>query len=214
MVITYHGGECFKVSQGDLTLAFNPPSKDSKLKMSKFGSDIVLSSLNNEDLNGTDTASLGDREPFVVEGPGEYDVKGVSIHGFGSQSHYGDGKEHLNTIYKVTLEGMNLCYLGALDGALPPSAKVELDDVDILFVPIGGDGVLDYSAGYKLAVQLEPKAIIPMHYGADTGIGSKDALKQFLKEAGVDGLKPVDRLTLKKKDLEGKEAEIIVVSSV
>jgi hypothetical protein len=68
MVITYMGGECFKVSQGDLTIALNPPSKDSKLKTSKFGSDIVLSTVNNEDMNGIENASFGEREPFAITG--------------------------------------------------------------------------------------------------------------------------------------------------
>src|ERR1700722_14613313 len=143
MVISYLGGECFKISQGDLTLAFNPPSKDSSLKASKFGADIALVSLDNEDFNGTENAAFGEREPFVINGPGEYEVKGVAVRGFGSESQYG-GKG-INTIYSVVLEGMNLCSLGALGSAtLPPSAKQELDDIDILFLPVGGDGVLSY----------------------------------------------------------------------
>jgi L-ascorbate metabolism protein UlaG (beta-lactamase superfamily) len=208
MVISYLGGECIKVSQGDLTLAFNPPSKDSNLKMSKFGADIALVSLDNEDFNGTENAAFGEREPFIINGPGEYEVKGVAVRGFGSESSYG-GKG-INTIYSVALEGMNLCFLGALGSvSLPPAAKQELDNIDILFVPIGGDGVLSYDDAYKLAVQLEPKAIVPMHYG---DIGGKDALKLFLKEAGKD-VKPVDKLTVKKKDLEGKDGEIIVLAA-
>jgi L-ascorbate metabolism protein UlaG (beta-lactamase superfamily) len=209
MVITYMGGECFKVSQGDLTLAVNPPSKDSAVKASKFGSDIVLSSLNHEDMNGVENASFGDREPFVIKGPGEYEVKGVAVRGFGSESHYG-GEKTINTIYSVSLEGMNLCFLGALGTAeLPQAAKQELDDIDILFLPVGGEGVLDHAGAYKLAVQLEPKTIVPMHYGE---MGGKDALKSFLKEAGED-VKPIEKLTVKKKDLEGKEGEIIVLQS-
>ena len=206
MVITYQGGECFKISQGDLTLAFNPPSKDSDVKVSKFGADIVLSSLNHPDFNGIDTASLGDKNPFSITGPGEYEVKGVMVRGFASDSEYGGGK-HLNTIYQVTLEGMNLCFLGAFGGAdLPAEAKQELDDIDILFVPVGDKGALDYSAAYKRAVQLEPKVVIPMHYEGKE-------LQQFLKEAGAEGTKAVDRLTVKKKDLDGKEAEIVVLES-
>jgi L-ascorbate metabolism protein UlaG (beta-lactamase superfamily) len=69
--------------------------------------------------------------------------------------------------------------------------------------------VLDHAAAYKLAVQLEPKAIIPMHYGE---LGGKDALKAFLKEAGSEDVKPIDKLTAKRKDLEGKEGEIIVLA--
>lgn len=209
MVISYLGGECFKVSQGDLTLAFNPPSKDSSLKASKFGSDIVLVSNNHEDFNGVENASFGEREPFVISGPGEYEVKGVAVRGYASETSYG-GQKSINTIYAVSLEGMNLCFLGALGSdTLPQAAKQELDDIDILFLPIGDKGVLDYDKAYALAVQLEPKAIVPMHYG---DIGEKDALKAFLKEAG-ETVAPIEKLTVKKKDLDAKEGEIIVLQS-
>lgn len=206
MVITYMGGECFKVSQGDLTLALNPPSKDSSLKTPKFGSDIVLSSLNHEDMNGVENASFGEREPFAIVGPGEYEVRGVAVRGFASESNYG-GTKAINTIYSITLEGLNLAFLGALDNAeLSHAALQELDDIDILFLPIGGSGVLDHTKANKLAVQLEPKAIIPMHY-------TEGSLKAFLKEAGSEGVKGVDKLTIKKKDLDGKEGEILVLSA-
>ncbi len=209
MVITYMGGECFKVSQGELTIALNPPSKDSSLKTSKFGSDIVLSTLNHEDMNGVENASFGEREPFAITGPGEYEVRGVAVRGFAGESEY-DGKKSINTIYSIALEGMNLCFLGAINnGDLPPAAKQELDDIDVLFLPIGGNGVLDHAAAYKLAVQLEPKAIVPMHYGE---LGGKDALKAFLKEAGSEDVKPIDKLTIKKKDLDGKQGEIMVLA--
>ncbi|HEV8677428.1 MAG TPA: MBL fold metallo-hydrolase [Candidatus Paceibacterota bacterium] len=200
MVISYMGGECFKISQGNLTLAFNPPSRDSSLKASKFGSDIVLVSSDHDDFNGVENASFGDREPFVIQGPGEYEVKEVAVRGFGSESAYG-GDKGLNTIYSVTLEGMNLCFLGALNTSdIPASAKQALDDIDILFLPVGGEGVLDPAGAAKLAVSLQPKAVIPMHYGQ---IGAKDALKSFLKEAGEE-VRPIEKLTVKKKDLEGK----------
>ncbi len=205
MVISYLGGECFKISQGDLTLAFNPPSKDSELKASKFGADIALVSLDHEDFNGVENAAFGEREPFVISGPGEYEVKGVAVRGFGSDSRYGGGKS-INTIYSVSLDGLNLCFLGALSNAtLPQAAAQELDDIDILFLPIGDKGVLDYDKAYALAVQLEPKAVIPMHY-------SPQDLKSFLKEAGEEVV-PVEKLTVKKKDLEGKEGEIIVLAA-
>lgn len=214
MVITYHGGECFRVSFGDTTLAFNPISKDSKLKGTKFGSDIVFVSLQDPDMNGSDQAGFGDKQPFVIEGPGEYEVKDVVVKGFASESNYRKPKR-LNTIYFATLEGMNLCFLGALStGDLPQDAKQEIEDIDILFVPIGGDGVLDAGEAAKLAVKLEPHIVIPMHYSTSAGdIGEKDALKHFIKEAGEEGTKPIEKLTLKKKDLEGKEGEVVVLSA-
>jgi len=207
MIITFLGGESVKVSFGDTTLAFNPISKDSKLKPAKFGADVVLSTINHEDMNGVDQVTFGEKKPFVISGPGEYEVKGVFIKGFGSESNY-DGEKCINTIYSVSLEGMNICFLGAINQeSLPKDADEAIDGIDVLFVPIGGEGVLDASKAYKLAVSLEPKLIIPMHYG---DIGEKDALKTFLKEAG-ENPKPEPKLTLKKKDLEGKDAEVVVL---
>jgi hypothetical protein len=213
MIITFLGAESFKVSFGDMTLAFNPVSKDSNLGAAKFGADIVLSSLNHPDMNGIDQVSFGEKKAFAITSPGEYEVKGVFIKGFSSESHYdGSGKasaeKRINTIYSVSLEGMNICFLGAFDQTeLPKEADESIDGVDILFVPIGGNGVLDAAKAYKLAVSLEPKLIIPMHYG---DIGGKEALKTFLKEAG-ESPKPVTKLTLKKKDLESKDAEVAVI---
>lgn len=207
MIITYLGGQFVKAQFGDTVLAFNPISKDSKLKQSKFGADIVLTSVNHEDMNGADQVAFGEKRPFVISGPGEYEVKGVFIKGFASESGY-DGEKRINTIYTVTLEGMNICFLGALNTPdLPKEADEAIDEVDILFVPIGGNGVLNPAQAYKLAVFLEPKIVIPISYG---DVGDADALKKFLKEAG-ENPKPEPKLTLKKKDLEGKEVEVVVL---
>lgn len=219
MIITYQGAEFFKVQFGDITLALNPVSKDSKLKQSRFGADVVLVSTQHPDMNGIDQVTHGDKKPFVIDGPGEYEVKEVFIKGLSSVSHYGLGSasdkagltELVNTIYTISLENMNICFLGALDTAELKTETIEaLDEIDILFVPIGGEGVLEPAKAYKLAVSLEPKIIIPMHYG---DIGGKDALKTFLKEAG-ENPKPEPKLTLKKKDLEGKEGDIVLLEAM
>ena len=208
MIITYLGGEFVKVQFGDTVLAFNPPSKESKLKASRFGADIALVSINHADFNGVDTVTHGGRQPFVVSGPGEYEIKDVAVRGFPTDTTI-EGEKKVNTVYTVDLEGMKLCFLGALASIeLPADLKEELDGVDILFVPIGGEGVLGASAASKLAVTIEPHIVIPIHF---EGLGDKGALKQFLKEAGEEKSTPQDKLTLKKKDLEGKEGEVVVL---
>jgi len=214
VVISYFGGECFKITQGDLTLAFNLPAKESNLpagrqgsKSVKFGSDIVLVSQNTPDYSGVENAAFGERQPFVINGPGEYEVKGVAVRGYPSTSLGTGTPEHITTIYSVALEGMTLCFLGPLSSAtLPADATQELDEVDILFVPVGGAGVLDHREAYKLAVQLGPKVVIPMHYTQET-------LKAFLKEAGTEDVVAQEKYTVKKKDLDGKEGEVVVLNS-
>lgn len=209
MIITYLGVDFFKVQFGDTTIAFNPISKDSKFKTTRFMADIALVSLNHPDMNGVENLSYNGKDPMIISGPGEYEVKEIFIKGFNSKSEYG-GKERINTIYSVSLEGMNLCFLGAIsDINLSNEVKEALGDVDILFLPIGGDGVIDSVKAEKLSVEIEPKIIIPMHYGE---VGIKDALKKYLKEAGEESVKPIDKLTIKRKDLEGKLGETVVLS--
>jgi L-ascorbate metabolism protein UlaG (beta-lactamase superfamily) len=207
MIISYLGGESVRLQYGDVVLALNPVSKNSKLKPSKYGSDIVLVSADHIDFNGVEAVTFGDKKPFLIEGPGEYELKGVVIRGFAAETKYG-GEKKTNTIFHISLEGISILYLGALSGELPKSVSEAVEDVDILFVPIGGDGVLDAEKGSAVAVSLEPKIIIPIHCGA--GADSK-ALTAFLKENGQTDATRVDKLTVKKKDLDGKEGEIIVV---
>lgn len=204
MIITYHGGQCFKVSFGNTTLAFDPISKQSKLSPVKFGADVAFMSLNHANFNGTDQVSFGNKEPFVVKGPGEYEIGEVTARGYGVKTMY-EKKEHINTIYQVVLEGMNMVFLGALgDPEIDPKILGELGNIDILFIPIGGGDVLEVPQASKLAVKLEAKLVIPMHYDAT-------ALKTFLKEESAEDVKPVEKLTLKKKDVEALEGDIAVL---
>ena len=206
MIITYQGKQSFRVQFGDMVLAFDPISKDSKLKSSSFGADITLCSINHVDMNGADQTNRGDKKPFIVKGPGEYEIQGVFIKGISSKSAYG-GTLKMNTIYNVGLEGMNICFLGALNDITSfQNSKDGMENIDILFVPISGEGTLSPSEAYKFAVSLEPSIIIPMNY-------DESLLKTFLKEGGAEKVEYLDKLTLKKKDIEGKEAEIFVLQT-
>lgn len=212
MVITHHGGQCFKVTLGDFTLVFDPIAKGASLPAVRFGADIALVSRNIADMNGTDEVSFNGAEPFVINGPGEYEHSGVTIQGFLTKSQYGLPKGQLdavNTVYAVTLEGMTLVHLGALsDTVLSHEAREAIDEIDILFVPVGGDGVLTPAEAAKLAVSLEPRIIIPMHWN---GMGEPKALEQFLEE-GSGEVEKVEKLTLKKKDAADKNGAIIVIN--
>ena len=166
MVITYHGGDCFKISQGDLSLVLNPQSK--------ISADVTLFS--NSKSPAYAEASAG-KAGFVIDGPGEYEIKDIFIKGFPDKT------------FVVTFEGIKICLLSK-----EPSQN-EVEDIDIALVPV---------ESYKTAVALEPSVMIPMGY-------DKTSLEQFLKEAGETKVEPIDKLVVKKKDLEGKEGEIVVL---
>ena len=212
MVITHHGGQCFKVTFGDLTLVFDPISKGGTLPAVRFGADVALISRSHPDMNGAAEVAYGDKQPFIVSGPGEYERGGVTVQGFLTKSRYGLAKgqtEAVNTIYAVELEGMTLVHLGALsETELPKEARESIDEVDVLFVPVGGNGVLSSAEAGKLATALEPHIIVPMHW---SGMGDPKALERFLKEEGGAD-ETTDKLTLKKKDALTKDGAIIVIT--
>jgi L-ascorbate metabolism protein UlaG (beta-lactamase superfamily) len=206
MVITYHGGQCFKVSFSDITLAFNPISKDSSaFSPVKFGANVAFLSTNHEDHNGVAQVTYGERAPFVVRGAGEYELGDVTARGYGVKTTY-DGSECYNTVYFVTLEGINMLFVGALsDPKLDPKMLEEFGDIDIIFVPVAGGDVLDPAQAAELAVKMEARVIIPMQH-------SKESLKVFLKESGAEGVKPEEKLTIKKKDILAMEGQVVVLS--
>ncbi len=210
MVITYYGAQFFKIQFGDTVLAINPVSKDSGAKSTRFGADIVLVSANDPFFNGVENASFGDKIPYVISGPGEYEIKEIFINGFPSE--YKSKKEtKINTIYQLNMEGINICFLGALSSdIISPKVKEAIDGVDILFVPVSGGEFLSPVEASKIATNLEAKIVIPMDYERI----SKDALKTFLKEWGDEKAVSVDKLTIKKKDLEGKDGEVVVLNNV
>ena len=208
MIITYLGKQFFKIGQGSLTVAFNPISKDSKFSASasRFGSDIALSTINHPDYNGFDVVSHGDTVPFEINGPGDYEIKDIFIKGIMTTTDF-SGKKYINTIYSLSIENISLCFLGAIsDEKFSASVREKIETPDILFVPIGNHDLLDPVAAYKLAVTLEPKVIIPMDYDEKT-------LKAFLKEAGQEKVVPVEKFTIKAKELIGREGEIVVLSN-
>lgn len=207
MIITHHGKQFFKLQTGDRVIALNPVAKDSKFKTSGFGADIAMISENHPDYNGVDTVTYGDRVPFVVKSPGEYEISEIMIRGFLSKGT--DGKHDLmNTIYYFEFDDIKVCFLGALyEGVLSPEAREAIDTVDVLFVPIGGKTVINAETAEKLSRTLEAKLVIPMDYDTDQ---EPDALQKFLKATGTKENKPVEKLTIKLKDISAKEGEVVV----
>jgi len=208
MIITYFGKQFFKIGQGEMVLAFNPVSKASKTGVNAhFGADIAFVTTNHPDYNGVEQLSHGDRAPFVISGPGDYEVKDIFVKGSISSAEI-SGKKYINTVYSLAVDGMNIVFLGALSNAdLSKETREMINGPDILFVPIGGKDVLDAKTSAKLASSFEPKLIIPMDYDGAS-------LKSFLKEMGEEQAEVVDKLTLKRKDLDDKEGAVIVLKEI
>lgn len=208
MVITYYGVQYLRIQQGDLVIAIDPFSKFSREKNVRFGADVALLSVDSEDMNGIENLASGGESPYVISGPGEYEICGISFSGFDAKHRFGQ-KDLLNTIYTFTVDGIHLCFLGALTNPeIAPELIERMGTIDVLFVPVG-EGVLSPAEAEKVAVLLDAKIIIPMY---DRGQEASTHLQTFLKEAGAESVAPIEKLTLKRKDIEGKEGEVVILS--
>ena len=186
-------------------MAFNPVAKESEAKVTRFGADLCLIASNVPEANGLDSVTYANKTPFVIDGPGEYEKTGIFVRGIASGGVDGS----VNTIYTMTLDGINICHLGLLkDPKLPDEAVEDIGSVDILFVPIGGGQVLEPKEAAKVVAGLEPSVIVPVMYD-----DNPEALKIFLKEASDGKETTVDKLTVKRKDLDGKVGEVIIIKA-
>jgi L-ascorbate metabolism protein UlaG (beta-lactamase superfamily) len=159
MIITYYGISCFKIQSGDTILAFDPPSKKSDFKAPRFQADIVFVSHGHVGHNGHENIVPKEKEkngePFLINGPGEYEIAGVLARGIRSFHDSESGrKQGLNTIYTLTLENINLCHLGDLgEKELRPEVQEVLGNIDVLFAPVGGGDVIGFENAVKIINQ-------------------------------------------------------------
>jgi L-ascorbate metabolism protein UlaG (beta-lactamase superfamily) len=212
MVITYGGGALIKISSGETVIAVNPHNGEEGRKSVRFGADIVCAGRPSPLFGSTENASFGGRVPFVIDGPGEYEVGGVFVRGIQTDIVDGPkGKKEINTTFSILVEGVTIVHFGGHEKSeLSAEAKEAFPDIDILFLPIGGEGTLDGVGATKIATALAPKVVIPVCIDGKKG---KEELSKFLKEWGEKEAKAIPKYVLKKKDLEGKEGEVIILEA-
>ncbi|MBL7155343.1 MAG: MBL fold metallo-hydrolase [Candidatus Portnoybacteria bacterium] len=211
MTISWYGLSCFKITNqgGHLTIITDPFNKSFGLKPPRGSADIVTVSHEHDDHNNVKAIS---GSPFIINNPGEYEIKGIRIIGCSSFHDKKQGQERgLNTIYLIKIDKIRICHLGDLGQERLTDEQLEtIGQVDILIIPIGGLYTIEASEAVKVAKQIEPSLIIPMHYKLP-GLKLKFAgVGDFLKEMGLNKKPAVDKLTIKKKDLIGQDMEVVV----
>ncbi len=216
MEVTYLGHSCFRI-KGKKNIIVTDPFEDYVgFKMPRVSADIITLSHHHQDHNNVSAVkgTTKRKEPFVVDGPGEYEISGVSIFGIASFHDKSSGsKRGENTIYLITIDGLRLAHLGDLGHKLTETELEEVNGVDILFIPVGGTYTIDDNEAIEVIGQIEPRIIIPMHYKtADMRpeFGIEITVDDFLKAIGEEGNKAKDRLIISKDKLP-EEREIVVL---
>lgn len=203
MQITWFGLSSFKITGKDITIITDPFGSSTGLSPVRGGADIVVATDPKNDWCNNFSSITG--EPFIVTGPGEYDIKGAFIMGTPA------GTDNAQTIYQIEVEDVRIAFLGPIkQKELTDTQKAVLEGADIVLVPIGGGDVLDYETAVKIATKLEPFIIVPHTYKTPGLTVNLDKLDKFLKEMGSKFTEE-EKISLKKKDLVGETTSLIVL---
>jgi L-ascorbate metabolism protein UlaG (beta-lactamase superfamily) len=213
--ISWAGQSCFQISvsnskEHSADIVIDPFDESLGLKVPNFSADIVFITHNHHDHNN---AKALKGESFVINGPGEYEVKGVFAKGISSFHDDSEGKERgKNTIYIFEAEGIKFCHLGDLGQKQLTDEQLEkIDSVDILMIPVGGTYTIDSSSAQKIISQIEPLVVIPMHYSVPKLKIKLDGVDKFLKTMGKNSITPVNKFTVKSSTLPKDGMEIVLL---
>lgn len=202
----WHGQSCFTI-KGKKGVVVTNPYADDGIKNEKLKADIVLVT----DMPPTFGEEKGAKKLVPVAGmnpdekakifdvPGEYEVTEIPVTG---TKVPGQKK----TIYQFRIDDMSICHLGNIDQVIPDEMIEKIGDVDILMIPVGGNGCLDAKKAQAVIEEIEPRMVIPMSYDESEG-----QLTAFLKNTGVTP-EAKDTLSIVKSNLPQDKIEYVVLN--
>jgi L-ascorbate metabolism protein UlaG (beta-lactamase superfamily) len=217
MKINWFGQSCFYIisernKHEKVSILIDPFKEDIGLKLPKVSADILIISHYHEDHSNTKDV-LG--KPFLIDGPGEYEIKGIFIKGIEAYHDDLQGKERgKTTIFKITDENIRICHLGDLgQKELEEWQLKELKTVDVLMIPVGGIYTISSKEAKKIISQIEPKIVIPMHYKIPKLKIKLNDVDEFLKLMGKKEkeIERVNTLILKERNLPEEGTKIVLM---
>jgi L-ascorbate metabolism protein UlaG (beta-lactamase superfamily) len=199
MEISWLGHSCFRLKGSQATVITDPCPPDLGYKLGKLTANIVTVSHQHPGHSYVEGVGGG---PKVVKGPGEYEISGVLIMGIAT---FHDGEKGAvrgkNTAYHMEIDEIAVCHLGDLGHVLTSEQVEELDNVDVLLLPVGGVSTINAPLAAEVVRQLEPKVVIPMHYKTPVLKRELESVERFLKEIGAKDVAPQPKLSVTKSNL-------------
>jgi L-ascorbate metabolism protein UlaG (beta-lactamase superfamily) len=204
--VTWLGQSCFRLRGRSAAVVTDPfpPTLGPRLRLD---GNVVTVSHPHENHSHVQAV----KDAYVIEGPGEYEVAGVTVQGLPTYHDSKQGAEHgRNTVYVIELDDVRVCHLGDLGHALDDRALEAIGNVHVLLVPVGGGRTLDGAKAAEVVRQVEPRYVVPMHYGHPSLRTELAPVERFLNEMGVPESEAQNRLTVQASSAEA-ETKVVVL---
>jgi L-ascorbate metabolism protein UlaG (beta-lactamase superfamily) len=208
MEITWYGLSCFKLAERGMATVVTDPydHRQAGYDPLKLKADIVTISHNSP---GHNYLAGVQGTPYVINGPGEYEVGGVFITGIQIEGHH-QPEDGRNTLYVFDFNSITVAHLGDLT-RMPTQAEVEaLGIVNVALIPIGINDFLNPARAAEVINLLEPNIVIPMHFAAPDSNIPLDSLSKFLKEMGISAIETLPSLKVSSTSLP-EETQVTVL---
>lgn len=203
MEFQYYGANCIKITYKKTTVVVDDNLAQLGGKSIAGAKDIVLI---------TGDAPQPQEAKFVIAQPGEYEVSDISIQGIPARSHMDEDKGSSTTMYRLIIDNVRIGIIGHVHPNLTDQQLELLGTLDVLFVPVGGNGyTLDPVGAQRVIKEIEPKIVVPTHYD-DSSLNFEvlqTPLEEAVKGLGMEVSETVD--VLKTKNLEFIEGTKLVI---
>jgi len=206
MKIRWRGHASFVIQAAGKQIITDPFNSKLGYPLKPITADLVTVSHDHWDHNAVETIS---GSPRIIRGTGTHEIDGVTVKGIPCFHDQNQGRDRgMNTIFKITAEGITLVHLGDLGHPLTAGQIQDIGENDILCIPVGGIFTIDAAAAIKTVQALRPKIVIPMHFSTPHLSFELAPLEQFTTHFDHVIKKPALEVTA--EDL-GAEMKVIVL---
>ncbi len=207
MDLTWLGFAATRMRTRNAAVVMDPYDKSVAGTMGRPDAHVITVSHDDPHRNGVAQVAPAEGDPMVLDGPGEYEIRGVIIEGVRcSLQGSGEPKALRSTLWLYEAEDIRVAHLGGM-GAAPGAAQMDVLSVaDIVIVPIGMPDTLQGADAAKVVRALEPAIVIPVGYDP----ADQAALKTFVSAMAATPEEPVSRFTVTRRDL-GDEVKRLVL---
>ena len=196
MDIQFFGANCFVVNTKQLRITIDDNLAGLGASSPTKAGDLVLFT--------TPTDKPKVEAKLVIDGPGEYEVAGVSVKGMSVRANMDAADQKTATLYKIIADDLNLVITGHIYPELSEEELETIGLVDILCIPVGGNGyTVDAAGALNVIKKIEPKVVIPTNY-ADKALKypvPQQSLDEALNILAMEPKETVTRLKIKASDL-------------
>lgn len=208
MDVQFYGANCVVLTSKQARVVVDDNLASLGVKSITREGDICL-------FTGVKPEAMAAQPKLVIDMPGEYEASNVSILGIQVRAHMDEEKQKNDIMYKITWGETKYLVVGH---AFPKLSEAELETigiVDVLFVPVGGNGyTLDATGALQLIKQIEPKVVIPTHF-ADSRLKyevPQAELEDALKTLGMETKQAGGKFQFKPAEVAGS-TEVVVLDT-